>query len=449
MVIFAFVLLGLLGAAAFAFDVGMVLLDQRAQRNAADAAALGGARFLPGNTSAASTQAFSIASANGYTDGAGPVSVGVSFPSSGRIRVDIGNNRLPFFAQLFGISDWQVDVYAVAANVSGIGSGFGLHALNEHQCEALVIEGTGTVNTAGNIQVDSDCETGNAAFRVAGVGSLNLLGDDIGCNVVGTSTSAGASTNQCLPVNDNADFIGDPFSSLGVPPQYFPPDPVELVAGSGPAGPSAACPGPLGGEPDATWDAPAKCEFTGPSDFNRIYRLHPGVYPGGLNLQAYTFLLEPGIYWIGGGGFRAANARVYSVESGGTTATVGGGVLIYNASHPSMAASQVSLAGGSAGIRLHPLQAGGSPDSDFNYFVIYQARDVCLSVDILGGAADMEVRGIIYVPCGQTLVQANNGTLTTDALVGDTIRIAGNGGTINIAYSDEFLPNISMSGLIE
>ena len=51
------------------------------------------------------------------------------------------------------------------------------------------------------------------------------------------------------------------------------------------------------------------------------WRLFPGYYPGGLHFQSGLFYLEPGIYYIGGGGLamNATGASLMSVAPGGTT----------------------------------------------------------------------------------------------------------------------------------
>lgn len=444
-VVFLFVLLG---AAALAFDTGMVMLEKRSEQNAADAAALAGARFLPGNTATATTRARAIATKNGYTHGVGGVTVSVNFPSSGRIEVNIGNTRASIFSSLFGITDWTPRARAVAANQTSSGGGFAMLALDPTGCPSTVVEGSGTIRSNGNIQVNSSCTSGDRAFRVAGNGGLYLEGAGIGCNVVGdASYGGGVSHNDCNPANTGADYMPDPYAwpNLGYPmangefpgPPPALPAPIEIVSGTGSI--PAACPG---GTTPATHAAPAKCNFGGSYDASKTWRLHPGYYPGGINLQGGNFLLEAGVYYIGGGGFRAANVGLTSVD-GGTT--LDHGVLIFNTTHPSVAAGQVVLQGGVAQMNLYPLSAGEPWDN----FVVFQDRSVTLTVEIVGGNSDMQVRGVVYAPAAQILVQGNAGAQTMDQLIGYRIRAAGNGGTITVAYDENFLPGITLAGLIE
>src|SRR3974390_3069656 len=70
----AVVLVVLLGVAAFAVDFGFAYYTGEREQNAADAAALSGALWLPQNCNAANlpakTRALNVAAANGYTNGA-------------------------------------------------------------------------------------------------------------------------------------------------------------------------------------------------------------------------------------------------------------------------------------------------------------------------------------------------------------------------------------------
>ena len=66
--VFAGGLVVLILFAALAFDAGAMLLERRDQQNAADAAAIAGARYLPTKTDATDAAAIHR-TANGFTDG--------------------------------------------------------------------------------------------------------------------------------------------------------------------------------------------------------------------------------------------------------------------------------------------------------------------------------------------------------------------------------------------
>ena len=172
LVIFALSLLTLLLFAALAFDTGVMLLERRDQQNAADAAALAGARYLPGSTVDAESAARSLATANGFTDGVDTATVDVTFPSAGRIKVEIGSTRASIFGGILGRVGWGVAASAVAANEDDVGAPFAMLSLDPHGCDALFVSGNGEVISNGNIQVNSDCANGALKRRAAGPSPL-------------------------------------------------------------------------------------------------------------------------------------------------------------------------------------------------------------------------------------------------------------------------------------
>ena len=493
LVLFALALVTLMMAAALAFDGGMVLLEQRDQQNAADAAVIAGARFLPDEPSTARSRAAAIATTNGFTDGTDSVDIDISVgswsPAGGfiaggsggsAIEMVITNTRPAIFAGVIGRSGWDVTSRAVAVNQDASDGPFALLSLDPHACPGMRIEGTGVVSSAGNIQVNSDCDTGDKAFRVAGTGALELQAEDIGCNIVGGSSIAGGAVVDpaCDPPSTGAPSIPDPYGSLPDPPNpaVLPCDNVttpcapamvrwdpltDLPHADG-TPPPDGCPGSAN---PATSAAPLLCAFEG-NQAGRTWRIFAGYYPGGLDLRGddASYLLEPGVYYIGGGGFRVANAGLTSVDPGGMT--LGGGVLIFNSDHPSGTPlpKQIVLQGGSAPVNLWPL-VGTGVYADYDRFVLYQDRDLptpptllcdtsdggsaLCDVRIVGGASDMDVRGIVYAPSSHVSARGSTGTLTIDQVIADTFEIRGNGGTINVANDTDFLPTLEFAGLVE
>lgn len=439
-------MLVILGIAALAFDAGFMFLEKRDQQNAADAAAIAGARFLPDNAGAAGAEAINIASQNGFTTG-GDQTVTITFPAPERIAVDIEDTTPSFFARIWGLVSHEVASRAVAINgVQPLGP-FGLLALNETECRAMDVGGGGVLDSNGDIQVNSSCTPD--AWRLQGTGEI-VVADGVACAVAGEFRRAGsASSITCTPEED-AVAIPDPFLEL-IP--YEPPIPRN---GAGaivyPDAITAEAtttllvpPGCPGSTAPATHDDPDLCRFTS-SYAGTSWRLRPGYYPGGIDLQAGTFFLEPGIYHLGGGGFNqnGTGASLMSVEAGGTT--WGGGVLLFNASHEGGAAADgpITLNGSSSGALLRPLQTG-----TWSGMVVYQQEGLCDRVTINGNNATIEVRGTIYAPCAEVQVNGNGGTIITDQIVADTFEMLGASGTVRIAFDREFLPGIRLAGLIE
>jgi hypothetical protein len=352
LVLFAGGLITLLLFAALAFDGGMVLAEHRDQQDAADASALGGARYLDDDPTDVSGQvsaaAFNIASANGYTDGLEGESVVVNIPPTsgpnagreGFIEVIISSVEPSLFARVIGLLNWDVGARAVATNGAGGGANFAMLALDPEGCGALSVTGTGTVNSYGNIQVNSVCP--DDALHRTGGGVINIFAEGAACNVAGGIKDQGGGSLNCLQ-NEGAQALTDPLGSLPEPqvPAY-PAPPLQVGGTPHPNGIPKGCqgtvdpnlsvpppPSPVYWYPAATWDEPATCRFDS-SYQNTTWRLYPGYYPGGLVLQGGTYYLEPGIYFLGGGGmtYGANGVTVRSVASGGTSLDFG--VLFYN-----------------------------------------------------------------------------------------------------------------------
>ena len=223
-VIFALALLALMSFAALAFDVGQMLIDRRSQQDAADAAALAGARFLvdPANPSTSApcssktapsycaqavAAALSTAFANHYGDGSsdgvpangstvtvkippGPESAFAGQP--GYIEVSISSNRPSVVGAVLGFFNHRVSDIGTAANRNGATLDASLLALNPTMCQSAQFNGSGSgsgVSVAGNIQVDSNCSGSNAAhsaFSAGGNSSVTVTAPGGSIDVVGS-----------------------------------------------------------------------------------------------------------------------------------------------------------------------------------------------------------------------------------------------------------------------
>jgi hypothetical protein len=458
-VIFALTMVTLMIFAALAFDTGSMLLERRDQQNAADAAALAGARYLPGDQAGAEAAARSVAQANGFENGVDTETVDVTFPGSSRIEVEIGSARQSIFGGILGRADWAVAARAVAVNQTGVPADFSMLSLDPHGCEALHVSGNGTVTANGNIQVNSDCATG--ALKRTGGGVITVTADGAACNVVGDIHSTGGGSLNCDD-NEGAPEIPDPLVDLEAPGIPSFPDP-PLQVGGAPGDIPAGCPGALAPAVPATADAPATCQFQS-SYAGTTWRLYPGYYPGGIKLQAGIFYLEPGIYYIGGGGIEITGngATALSVAAGGTT--LGGGILFYN-TEASEFSSQcaantapdpltqciqpITLNGAQATIDLWPLDTGSIWDG----LVVFQDRNLNAPGDDLvvnGSSSDTQVRGTIYLPSGDVRVNGSGGKVTVDQVISYRFTINGAPGSqISVLYDDDFLYGGTAYGLIE
>jgi hypothetical protein len=485
LVLFAGALVTLLIVAALAFDVGMMLLERRDQQNAADAAALAGARYVLGSSNysgscagasgnAAVAAACDLAQANGYSDADAHEEVSVHIPPlhgvyagfDGFLEVTINASRPSIFGGVIGRAVWPVGAYAVAGDQDGVTYSFGMLALDPTACKALQVAGTGVVNSASNIQSNSNgsgCGTGDPyGFSRSGGGTLNLDVTAV-CRSVSLIQDVGSGFMTCSQ-QPNSFALPDPLRKLPAPAK--PPLATamkEVVAGvvvNAPATMPKDCPGATGGNaPSET--SPVTCVLgQGGTQANRSWILYPGLYPGGLDLKGgVTAFLMPGIYWIGGGGFQAAgDVSVISVESEtnrsaavcttGSFCTGGGGVLIYNSKLGNKAAGPIGLGGSGATLSLMPFDYSFG-DSTID-LVIFQDRTVPLTVTLNGSSSQAtQVRGIVYVPLGEVKVNGSDSAFTMDQVIADTFYISGSGGTVNVLRETGVDAEISGVGLVE
>jgi hypothetical protein len=496
LVLFAGAMATLMIVAALAFDVGLMVLERRDQQNAADAAALAGARYVLdsayGTTDCATVTggapaandpdatAWAACNVARTNDSGNDETVLVHVPPTqgefrgfpGFVEVEIESARESIFGGIVGRATWPVGVRAVAANQPGVTYTFGMLALNETACKAIHISGTGTVNSASSVQSNSTGEAcgddSNISLSRTGAGVLNVTAPDAVCRSVGAIQDQGSGTMTCTP----AEFsfaLPDPLRDLLAPPQPDVAAPMkEWFAGAIVDDPDDVpdyCPGaddPTKQPDEAT---PQLCRLGVGQQAGREWILSPGLYPGGLDLKGgVTAYLLPGIYWIGGGGFATSNdASVISVESeddlNPAVCTVdddpltppcigGGGILIYNTTLPDSAAGPITLGGGGAALKLQPYDyLFGDTTIEL---VIFQDRTVTLTVTLNGSDSQAaEVRGIVYVPEGQVKVNGSNSVFTMDQVIADTFLIDGSGGTVNVLRETGVDAEISAVGLVE
>jgi hypothetical protein len=478
LVIFAFGLVALLAVAALVFDVGQDLLDRRDTQNAADAAALAGAHHLTDAgckgvwTNAACPQAVNravlLAQKNGYVDGVNNVDVSVKIPPGpesafarmpGHIEVIITTQRPSFFANIIGSPQRNVTTLGVAANIKDVSISASFLALEPHDCQAGHIGGNGVVTVGGAVQVNSDCTNG----ALHGSGS-NIVLNAPECNVVGDFSANIRSDIMCPTfhsVTEGAPPLPDPLRSMQGPAIGAVPYPraVQVISGGG--GIPAGCPDGLLPDPPTpnsaggTLAAPRTCQFTGNG---RVYRIFPGLYPGGLSFQGQTVYMEPGLYYLAGGGFRITgnSASVVTVNAG--TTTKGGGILIYNTENP-VYHDQCLAGTAPAGACIGAFNIGGSgggllhfdpyQHAPYENLFFFQDRNVTPqpTFDANGSAKVIEMTGTIYVPKGEVKLTGSGEAITTQ-VISNTWKIAGNG-NMNVTYDEDAFLKVSGIGLVE
>jgi Flp pilus assembly protein TadG len=486
--LFAGGLVALFIIAALAFDVGVMYLERRDQQNAADAAALAGARYAVGapnfsgtcaaaGSNPAVVAACEIALANDYDNADAAEDVNVFLPAQhgifrhqpATVEVQINATRGSIFGGVIGRAVWPVGTFATAANQQELEYPFGMLALDPTGCKAIQISGTGTVNANSNVQSNSTgegCGDGsNIGFSRSGAGVLNVTAADAVCRSAGALQSVGSGTLNCTP--DEYSFpLPDPLAGLPAPTHTAAnTTPVLIPVGHTSAIPDY-CPGTTSTGMKAFTDTKNKaCEV------DKAWIFGPGFYPGGISVKgnnAVAYLL-PGIYWIGGGGFSTSNdGSVITVAAGSTptslascqanraTCGAAGGVLIYNSTTTSSAPGKITLGGGGAVLKLKPyLYPFGDPavTTDDIDLVIFQDRTVAIGGDdvTLNGSSSTasEVRGIIYLPQGDVKVNGSASVFTMDQVIAWNFLINGSGGTVNVLRETGVNAIFNAVGLVE
>ena len=491
--LFAGGIFALLVVAALAFDAGMMLVERRDGQNAADAAALAGARYIfepdcvapTWTCTKARAAAIEIADRNGYQDAAADESVVLHIPPiHGRyvnfpnfIEVEVGSNRPSIFAHVFGRQTWPVGVFASATNDQDLTFPFSMLALNPTACKGILVAGQGVVEAYGNVQANSNgsgCADGsNIGFSRTGGGDITIIADDATCRSAGTIQNQGSGTMTCAQA-PNSFALPDPLRNLPAPAKpTLAPAVVQIKLASETAVPIQ--PGCPGATPPPTETQTAACDIAGNSGGairGSHWLLSPGLYPAGLDVDnRSTVYLLPGIYWIGGGGFEVAgDAKVISVASLAEADAMyavrnspaqirtlwnagGGGVMLYNSSLPTSAAGPITLGGGS-GILLikaffDPVSDPPDPNEVYNNMSIFQDRAVTQTVTLNGSNADAEVAGIVYVPAGAVVINGSSSEFVTDQILADTFKINGSTGTIKVLKRVGVDATITAAGLVD
>jgi hypothetical protein len=467
--------------AALAFDVGSMLVNRRDEQNAADAAALAGARYVLTDSVAAEAAARDIALLNGYEDADPNEVVNVYIPPihgryvglPGFIEVEVGSTRPSIFGGVIGRAAWPTGAFAVATNSQNLTFPFSMLALNATACKAINVSGGGEVEAHASIQSNSngsDCAGAPIGFARTGGSTINIVTpppEDV-CRVVGELQDNGSGSMDCT-VAENSFALPDPLRNLAGPAKPALAPAMQFVGpGTAPSAPPKYCPGRTDAyAPNEA--SPNMCVLGSPSGTysGLSWVLYPGLYPGGLGVNAdTTAYLMPGIYWIGGGGVDVGgNASIVTIGTetdakadvttapcaqATTTAGLCGGVMIYNSTLPGAPGGPFILNSSGAVMKLAALDLPTTdPNHIYNSIVIFQDRTVTTSVTLNGSSSSTVVEGIIYVPGGQVKLNGNGGTLIVDQIIADTFDINGNGGTIMVLRNTGVDAVIVAAGLVD
>lgn len=191
---FAMLLVVLLGICALAVDIVHAYQVKERAQNAADAAALGGTVFLPGNPVEAASRAQALAKNNGFQNGSGGVTVTAAQQTNPtQLKVTVSKVVSTWFAKAIGFSAVTV------------------HADSTADYDQPVAMGS-PANTFGNtVDCSGSCSTGSQYTDFW----ANVEGPDtpkINGNAYTARWCSGGQTDNCSPLNS---FSNSEYSSSG------------------------------------------------------------------------------------------------------------------------------------------------------------------------------------------------------------------------------------------
>ncbi len=345
LIISAFAMVVLLGVTALVIDLGFAWMLRRAEQNAVDPAAVAAARYLsPLDTAERDRAACFYVQRHGFfTDdpdclnalASGDLYVGdpISGPysGSGYVEVRISAQHVTFFGRILGLPSITVATSAVAANGGSNVNANSLVALDPTSCGAGMISGNGVVDVGGYVYLNSICGI-EPPYGIDNEQCDNDGGDEIDPHgamqingsqatlitphlyVRGTCDKTSNSWNG--PTTEGAGEIEDTLAGL------LEPDHSTMTERGG----RTFCP------PPATLLSPGMgCVFEGNSGYP--VRLDPGVYYGGWVIRGQARIeLNPGIYYIAGGGIQMSGNPSNSLEA--VDGTDIGRILIFSTGDP-------------------------------------------------------------------------------------------------------------------
>lgn len=401
----------ILGFVAVAIDGGSLLEQRRRAQSTADAAALAAAEDLfrnyPRNKGrdvdgTAAAYAWNIASANGFSNDGKRSLVTVRIspetylggPNEGKplprgyAEVTVQYNQPRYFAVLFGSDEVPVRARAVARG-NWTPAHVGIHVLDLYANAALKATGESSVIVTGaSVIVNSNHPS--AATSTGGkltASPFNITG---GTSVSGTKGG----------------FFGD--INYGTDPE---PDPLRFI------------PQPVMQD---HLDRSA-----GPVNFaNGTRTLLPGVYHGGISVSGQGSLnLEPGVYYMDGGGFSFA----------GQGNLIAHGVMIYN--DPKKSSDTISISG------LGNISMSPPTEGIYKGLTLFQNRQSTNTMTVSGNGY-MDIVGTFYNANGTLVVGGNGDGRIGSQYVSRFLNIIGNG-TLTIDYDPTQAIPVRVLGLVE
>ncbi len=372
----------LMGMIAVVADFSFLQHQRNMMQTAADSAAMAGAEELSYGDQVAAGK--TDAAKNGYTDGAGSVTIAINNPPStgpntsntAYVEATISKPEPTYFLSVIGINTMTVSVRAVAYEGNGPNC---IYVMDPTASSALSGSGSSSVSSGCGVMIDSNSST---ALTLSG--SATITAPAIG--VVGGYTSGGSAS-------------------------FTPTPKTGVIAAS---------------DPLAYVQAPTvgSCAHTNFSVNNNgssttYYQLYPGTYCGGIKISNGYTNFNAGTYVLAGGGL---------TTNGGPT-MAGTGITFYNTTGTG-GYKAINLTGGSTANFSAPTSG------PLTGILFFQDRSIPSSADgsTVSGNSTSTFDGALYFPT-TTLTYSGSSSLNGyNIVVADMISLSGNS-TIGSNYS--------------
>jgi Flp pilus assembly protein TadG len=372
----------LMGMIAVVADFSFMQHQRNMMQTVADSAAMAGAEELNYGDLVAAGKL--DAATNGYTDGAGSVTVAINNPpgtgpSAGNaayVEATISKPEPTYFLSVIGINTMTVSVRAVAYEGNGPNC---IYVMDPTAASALSGSGSASIQSGCGVMVDS---SSSSAIMLSG--SASVTAPTIG--VVGGYTSGGSAN-------------------------FTPTPKIGVIAAS---------------DPLAYVQAPtvASCAHTNLSVNNggsssSYYQLYAGTYCGGITLSNGFVNFNAGTYVLAGGGLTA---------NGGPVMT-GTGITFYNTTGTG-GYKAITLTGGSTSNFSAP--TSGS----LTGILFFQDRSIPSGAagSTVSGSSSSTFDGALYFPT-TTLTYSGSSSLNGyNIVVADKVALSGSS-TIGTNYS--------------
>ena len=402
-VLFAIILVVLIGLIGLMIDTSYVFLVGHQLQNAADAAALAGARQVyTGNSGDAVTAAVAAAGDN-KVDG--------SLLTIANGDVQTGNYTLSTSTFTSGGAPYNA-VHVTARRTSGSPSGsvnlifgpiFAVNASNVSRQATAMFRGS---FAAGIIALDP-----SRSSSFGSNGNVAVTVNNGGIQVNSSSGSAVTVKGSAANISATELRVQGGVSTTGQPTL-----PSQIDYGATPVA-----------DPLANLPAPTKGTDLGSvsNKGNKTVTLNAGYYSGGVSANNGTVYLNPGVYIFGPTGLNiTGNANL---EMSGNVGDGSGGVVFYLTTGSGSSYGMLNL-GGTGTIAVNAPTTG-----TYKNVLVFQDRNTPYSAgsDSIGGTGTLNITGVIYTPSVNFSASGTSNNFASQ-IIADTVAFSGNSSlTIN------------------